>query len=76
MLDKHASRLILGNQPVAEEIAPEYQTSQKCPTLFNLIKSNQSHILSQRGINLKIASGNYHRELGLSERVVYKAFTL
>ena len=38
---------------------------------MNLLNDNKESILAQQGIIIKIASGNYHREVGLSEHALH-----
>ena len=72
ILDQHKTGIALGFRPRVTELSPEYHTRQKLPTLFNILHDNKVNLLAQKGITIKVSSGNYHREVGLSERAVYK----
>ena len=71
LLDAHKTRIALGNRPKAAQLDPRYNTHPKIPTLFNLLNDTKENVLAKRGIIIKISSGDYHRELGLSERIVF-----
>ena len=60
ILDQHKMHITLGNRPKNVELDPEYQTSDKLPSLFILLKDNKESLLAKQGIVIKITSGNYY----------------